>query len=123
MRDLQVCQLGIHLTGQVKNAASPCRAVADLTGVGFGVAAQFLQRLHWQCRIDNDNVVDTRHQGNRRETGDRVPRDLLVQGRVDGIGAVVPKKQRVSVGHGLRHHRGADIAARTTTVVYHHRLP
>ena len=81
-------------------------------GLGLQQVDQFRDGLGGDLvGIDDEDVGQGRDQRNRCEGGIGIERQLLVERRVDRVGADRAHAQRVAVRRGARHLGGAKVAA------------
>ena len=110
-----------HHTGQVRGGAVALAAEGDLSGIGFDVGNQLLERVRRQLLAHDRDIG---HRANQRERHKlkRFVGELSIQALVDRERSRRAQQQRVTVRLGLVGQIGADIAAGAGPILDHDRL-
>ena len=108
--------------GQVQRIADARRSVSEFGTRLFRILHQLAHRLDPQPGIDHEDMPvgagDLRH---RRKIAQRVERQLLVDGGIDGKRAG-RHQQRVAIRRGFRHEVGGNDAVGAGPIVHHELL-
>ena len=104
---------------KVGKTGHACRPVIERAWFRFGERDEFCQAVRGQARIDHQHVGCAADQRDRREILDRIIRQVRAEAERDSVGARGCDAHRVAVGRGLGDRVGAEIAARTDTILDH----
>ncbi len=116
MLKLDAGKVAEHDRGEMSAGARAKRGIIEFSGMRLGVVDQFLDRAKWRIRRYEQDILGGRHQHDRIEIRDRVEILARLQGHVHGE-ALRAEMQCVAVGCRFRRRRGADVPARTWTVL------
>ena len=98
------------------------RSIVQLAGILLRVFDELGEGLDRDLGVHHQQVGELGEAGNRHEILFRVVRQVLVEERVNGVGAHRADKKGVSVRRGLGDGGRSDIAAGTGTVLDHEGL-
>lgn len=121
MFDLQRCAGLDHLRAQMLGAANAGAGIAQLAGLGAGLAHQVVHAFDTAGRIGQKDQRHLGDQADANQVGPRIEVHLFVQGLVHRHRAA-RHQQGVTIGGAARNLLGADIAARAGFVLHHQRL-
>ncbi len=96
--------------------ADPAGAHVDLAGIGFAVSDKLRHGLRRKHRIHHHDQRRALDAGDGQNVFCEIEVEIGIERGVDGAGRT-GKQQRVTVGRGVCHRRGADVGARPSPVL------
>ena len=103
----------------MRHRAIARRAVIQAPRLCARKGDEVLEVFHRQRRMHRQHKWADGRQRHRRKIAQRVIRHFRVHIRINGERPGAAHHQRITVGRGLRHHLGADHAARAAAIFNH----